>query len=145
MDNLSPHRTFVNLDDTRGLPEPHAHTPVPHREHPLPGTKTMLCPKDPGLAEKFFPRVIEPSAASLRAARVLAWLAVVCAAGMIAGFWKTSAIQRTAPEFLMLAVNHVGGLFAGILSGGRVRLGYWAIGVIYAAYFASMLVNHLFP
>lgn len=143
MDHLSPHKTFKDLQDIRDLPGVSRHRPIPRRAKPLPGTKTMLHPKDGHLPDLIAPRVPRAEPVRTGPAMLLGWVAVGCSGALTTQFWSTSMLHKTAVEFLLFAVIHVCGMFAGILSKGRVRIGYWAIGGLYAAYFTSMLINHL--
>ncbi len=104
----------------------------------------MKCPKDGHLPELFSPHhAVWKEPPVPLSAQMLAWLAAGCSLALIAIFWSTSTLNRTALEFLLFAVIHVSGVFAGILSSGRVRLGYWAIFGLYLAYFVSLVVNHV--
>ncbi len=86
MEPLSPHRTFVDPGNVRGLPGVTKRTPIPEREIPLEGTKTMLCPKDEHLRDLVTGRSIEVILPS-RTARILGILAMVCAVWAIAVYW----------------------------------------------------------
>lgn len=151
MDNLSPHKTFRNLDDLSGIPGVRTSTPVPHRDNPLPGTKSMLFPKDGHLLESlavYSMDEIKPP----QTANVLGVLAMVAALGGIALFWVfavpgSSHFDRLDAWLFFpgLAAVHVFGLLSHILSDGNNRLGGFAILVFYAGLLLSAVLHSFLP
>lgn len=123
------------------------HTPIRVRDKPFAGTKTMRCPKDEHLRELVTGRSIEVVLPSTPA-KVLGFLAVSIAAGMIALYWADRLLH--APEeswigpgsiFLGLASFHLLVIFSQILSSGRNLMGPLAILVLYAGIIASVVIE----
>jgi hypothetical protein len=136
MDKLSPHKSFPNLDDVRSLPRVLKSTPIPHRESPLPGTKSMLCPKDKHLLEMVTgPPTAEPKPPLT--ATIMGVLAMVVALGSLAYFWQLILSDRSYSRsegwmfFPGFAVVHLLWLFSRILSVEGSRLGCLAVVMLY--------------
>lgn len=146
---LSPNRTFVNPGNVRDLPGVTKRTPIQRRETPLPGTKTMLCPKDDSLRELVTGRAIEVVRPS-RTADILGYLAMAGALIQIALFWIIPILQETNPTrhggvwvvIIGLAIVHVLAIFSQVLSGGRNIPGGLAILVLYVGFLVSVVVAH---
>jgi hypothetical protein len=149
MKPLSPHRSFVDPGNVRDLPGVTKRTPIQRRETPLPGTKTMLCPKDDSLRELVTGRALEVIRPS-RTADILGYLAMAGALVMTALFWIVPILQETHPTrhggiwvFISgLAVVHVLAIFSQILSGGRNLPGGLAILVLYVGFLVSVVIAH---
>jgi hypothetical protein len=135
MEKLSPHKSFPNLDDVRSLPKVLKGTAVPHRESPLPGTKSMLCPKDKHLLEMVTgPPTAEPKPPLT--ATIMGVLAMMVALGTLAYFWHLiisdhSNSRSAGWMFPGFAVVHLLWLFSRILSVEGSRLGCLAVVMLY--------------
>ena len=141
---LDPH-------DHSGLPEVLRHTPIPNRPSPLPGTRTLLCPKDPRLTGSF------PGQGAIQlprhplAALVCGWVAMATTAGLIAHFWLAAggrfsvygADPRAWVVAMGLAVAHGCALFSQILSDSRNLPGGMAIPILYSGYIVSAVIDHI--
>jgi predicted Co/Zn/Cd cation transporter (cation efflux family) len=149
MKPLSPSRTFVDPGNVRDLPGVTRRTPIQRRESPLPGTKTLLCPKDEHLREMVTGRAIEVVRPS-RTADILGYLAMAGALVQIALFWILPILQQTNPTrhggvwvvIIGLAIVHVLAIFSQVLSGGRNIPGGLAILVLYVGFLVSVVVAH---
>ena len=139
----------MNPGNVRDLPGVTKRTPIQRRETPLPGTKTLLCPKDEHLRELVTGRAIEVVRPS-RTADILGYLAMAGALVMIALFWILPILQETNPPrhggvwvvIIGLAIVHVLAIFSQVLSGGRNIPGGLAILVLYAGFLVSVVVAH---
>jgi hypothetical protein len=139
----------VNPGNVRDIPGVTKRTPIQRRETPLPGTKTLLCPKDEHLRELVTGRAIEVVRPS-RTADILGYLAMAGALVMIALFWILPILQETNPTrhggvwvvIIGLAIVHVLAIFSQVLSGGRNIPGGLAILVLYAGFLVSVVVAH---
>ena len=136
MDKLSPHKSFPNLDDVRSLPKVLKRTAVPHRESPLPGTKSMLCPKDKHLLEMVTgPPTAEPKPPLT--ATIMGVLAIIVALGTLAYCWDFLMSDRSFSRseawmfFPGYVVVHLLWLFSRILSVEGSRLGCLAVVMLY--------------
>jgi hypothetical protein len=147
MDNLSPHKTITDPGDLRGLPRVTKGTPVPRRESPLPGTKTMLCPKDDHLRETLTAHPVEPTKPPLTAT-VMGALAMAAALGTNLMFWLISGPGGSFHKidqwlfFPGLVIVHLLWISSHILSNGRDRLGGLAVIVLYMGPLVLMVIDH---
>jgi hypothetical protein len=149
MKPLSPNRSFVDPGNVRDLPGVTKRTPIRRRETPLPGTRTLLCPKDEHLRELVTGRAIEVIKPS-RTADILGYLAMTGALLMTALFWIIPILQQTHPTrhdgvwvvIIGLAIVHVLAIFSQILSGGRNVPGGLAILVLYVGFLVSVVIAH---
>lgn len=136
MDNLSPHKTFTDPGDVRGLPQVLKSTPVPRRESPLPGTRTMLCPKDDQLLEMVIGHPLDAAKPSL-AATIMGGLAMAVALGSNLLFWQYLGDEGPYDRleawlfFPGLVIVHLLWMFSRIASDGKDRLGCLAVIVLY--------------
>jgi hypothetical protein len=149
MDPSPIRRTFRNPGDVRGLPGVPKHRPIPARDTPLPGTKSLSCPKDESLKELISGRTVEVVLPS-RTATIFGYLAVVCAVVGIALFWISGILGEEAlswlPEtflFFYVAIFHLLVIFSQILSSGRNRPGGIAILIFYGGMILSLVIDHL--
>lgn len=111
-------------------------TPVLPRESPLPGTKSMLCPKDKHLLEMVTgPPTAEPKPPLT--ATIMGVLAMMVALGSLAYFWHLIISDRSYSRsegwmfFPGVAVVHLLWLFSRILSVEGSRLGCLAVVMLY--------------
>jgi hypothetical protein len=149
MDPSPIRRTFRNPGDVRGLPGVSKRRPIPKRDAPLPGTKSMSCPQDGSLKDLIGGRKVEVILPS-RTATILGYLAVACAVGMIVLFWISrifgndalSWLPETFPLFF-IAAFHLLVIFSQILSSGRNRPGAVAILILYGGMILSLVIDHL--
>ena len=75
MKTFGTRKVFPNPGDLGDIPGVNKRTPIPVRDTPLPGTKTMLCPKDDQVNKLVSGRSIEVSRPS-RTAKILGGLAM---------------------------------------------------------------------
>ena len=147
MDNLSPHKTFRDPGDLSGLPRVTKGTPVPHRESPLPGTKTMLCPKDDHLLETLTVHPAEATKPPL-AATIMSAIAMAAAVGTNLLFWRATGPDEHFTRvdnwqfFPGIVLVHLLWIFSHILSNGRDRLGGLAVAVLYAGPLVLLVIDH---
>ena len=147
---LSPHRRFIDPGNTDGIPRVSRHRPAPSRESPLPGTKTLLTPKDPDFHELVSKPRIEPAQAR-RTGRVLGIIALVLAVLLPAHVCVIGFIRKSHPEYegglwiviVVFPLVHLLAIFSQVLSSGRNLAGSLAIPVLYVAFIACVLIDHL--
>ena len=149
MEPFATHRTILDPGSVRGLPGVTKHTPIPARETPLEGTKTMLCPKDEHLKELVTGRSIEVILPS-RTANTLGVLAMIAAVGLVVFFWLDRVLWGFLAArhgiwivILGLALVHVLAIFSQILSSGRNKPGGLAILVLYGGGILSVIIDHI--
>lgn len=148
---LSPHRRFVNPQNTDGIPTVRRHRPLPPRERPLPGTKHLKTPKDGSLKELLGHRE-RPDDRASRTAAVLGWAAMVFSVGFLVmlalinrlpdAAWHDSDIIAML-GMLSLGFIHVFAIFSQILSSGRNLVGAIALPTLYAGFFLLVILDHL--
>lgn len=149
MKPLSPNRSFVDPGNVRDLPGVTKRTPIRRRDTPLPGTRTLLCPKDEHLRDLVTGRAIEVVKPS-RTADILGYLAMAGALVMIALFWIIPLLQENHPTrhggawvvIIGLAIVHVLAIFSQILSVGRNIPGGLAVLVLYVGFLVSVVIAH---
>lgn len=147
MDNLSPHKTFRDPGDLSGLPRVHKGTPVPRRESPLPGTKTMICPKDGHLLETLTVHPAEATKPPL-AATIMSAIAMGVALGTHLFLWQIRGPDMDFEKadrwqlFPGIALVHLLWIFSHILSNGRDRLGGLAVMVLYVGPLVLLVIDH---
>ncbi len=149
MQNLSPHRTLIDLNDTTGCPQVLKGTPVPRRKQPLPGLKSLSCPPDAHFAETmaFHPT---PELAPSRASIILGGLAMAVAVAVAVGGLLSPWLGRLeffaengAPlVFFGFVATHLCGFLARLFSGGRNRLGGWSVVVFWAGLVLYPVLSH---
>jgi hypothetical protein len=147
MDQLSPHKSFTDPDNVRGLPQVLKSTPVPRRESPLPGTKTMLCPKDAHLLERVASQpdgAIKPPLA----ATFMGAVAMAVALGSNFLWWRfmrSDGYDGWQDKWLLFpgfVIVHLLWLFSRVLSNGGTRLGGLAVAVLYLGPLMLLVIDH---
>ncbi len=152
MRNLSPHRRFTNPGNMDGIPRVRTRRPLPVRDKPLSGTKTMQTPRD-GSLDEMIHRTIEPAEASSRTAHVMGWLAVTGVVALWCLLWYIARTPGadlrshgglfTALVILLLGGIHVFAIFSQILSNGRNRTGSMALILLYGGSILLAVADHL--
>jgi hypothetical protein len=147
MESLSPHRRFVDPGDISGLPKVPRHTPVPLRDHPLPGTKRLQYPTDDHLKEVIGIHAVaddEPSRAELVTGRG----ALVCAVALVAAMFAYPWLVRLGANeeqlggglFLVAVLVHLLAALSLMLSNWRSEASLWALLLVYGGVFAKMVL-----
>lgn len=145
MSNLAPHRRFIDPGNMEGIPRVSVSTPPPHRDAPLPGTKSMLCPVDGSLVGLAESRILEKPIRS-RTSTVLGIAALVFALVMpvwilFAHFGSERAVAWSI--ICGLAIVHLFAIFSQIISSCRNLPGALAIPVLYIGFIFWIVVDHL--
>lgn len=141
-------RRLRNPGDLRGIPGVARHTPVPRRDHPLPGTRILLCPKTGNLREMVAGRSIEDIKPS-RTATVLGILAMAGSVFLLAipwlepvwNLWPWVDEFGTGVVILTLGFVHVAAVLTQALSNGRNLIGGLAILVLYAGSILGLILR----
>jgi hypothetical protein len=152
MGTLSPHRRFVDPLNTDGIPTARSHRPVPARDKPLPGTKTLKTPKEGSLRELLGRR--EPgNVMPDQSAALLGWSAMVFSIGYLVMLvlknhvpeaeWFGSELMSVLAVF-SLGFIHLLAIFSQILSSGKNLPGALAVPVLYAGLLLFVILDHFF-
>ena len=144
MDNLSPHKSFTDPDNVSGLPQVLKSTPVPRRETPLPGTKTMLCPNDDHLLELVAGQRVVATKPPL-AATIMGAVAMAVALGSNILVWYFMRSDGRLDKWLLfpgLVIVHLLWMFSRILSNGGTLLGGLAVAVLYLGPLVLLVIDH---
>lgn len=155
MGMLTPHRRFVDPHNTDGIPTARRHRPLPKREHPLPGTKSLSTPKDGGL-ERILTRRPPENPRLARSAVVLGWMAMLSSIAFLVVLafvnrfsdadWRfLDSDEMAMLVMLTLGFIHVFSIFSQITSSGRNLIGALALPVLYAGFFLLVILDHLWP
>ena len=146
MSHFGMQKVFRNPGDLRGIPGVTKRRPVPLRDSPLPGTKTMLCPPDEHLHELVSGRKIEVILPS-RPAKILGVLAMGGSIILIGLIWLSmlADIGDVWWGISTFAFVHITSIFSQILSQGRNQTGSLALLVLYGGMLASVIIAHFLP
>lgn len=144
MEPFATQKTLPNPENPQGVPGVTKRTPIPKREIPLKGTKSMLCPDDEHLQELVNGRKIDEVLPSLTA-KTFGVLAVVLALGVLAVFWVERSFSNNTWALVTLTCGliHVLAILSQILSSGRNKPGGLAILVLYVGMFLNLIIDHL--
>lgn len=150
MESLSPHRRFVDPGDISGLPGVPRHTPVPLRDHPLPGTKRLEFPTDDHLKEVIGVHAMADAAPS-RAELITGRSALVGAVSLVAAMFAFPWLVRLGADddqlsgfvVLSVALVHLLAALSLMLSNWRSEASLWAVLLVYGGGFAKMVLSGL--
>jgi hypothetical protein len=152
-ENLSPRQELRDPLDMRGIPGVVTRRPKPRRPSALAGTKELSFPADLEFGRSLHPNLSPDRTPSL-CSRVLGWLAVAAAVGLAVWVWGLLrwGYAEDSPfgggwsvwaVVLLLAANHVCGVFAQVVSDGRNTPGALAIPAAYVGVLLVLVIDWL--